>query len=303
MDAKNDLLLGVFANYSFEWLEAYMVSSVRCGFRGRKILLVWNLTTGVRQKLIEYGFELIDVPPANLSVEFCHNFFEYRDKLAYEFLRDRWQEFRYVFWMDIRDLVFQTDPSSWMEKHLSGYEIVVASECIRIKDETCNDNWVKAIFDADTYKRLREFEVLNGGTFAGTAEAMRDVFGRVYEIARGTTQIAEQAALNFVLREPEFRNITTVPRMEEGFAVVGYGFGNQLEWVWTDNQPELRDGILYPKGKSEPFAIVHQYDRHKDWKSDIAARYRVGLVPPPRLRKGSGSYGKDGLTIDWFSRH
>lgn len=301
MDATNDLILGVFANYSFEWLEAYMVSIVRCGFRGRKVLMVWNIEADVRAKLIQYGFELIDVPPANMSVEFCRNFFEYRDKLAYEFLRDRWQEFRFVFWMDIRDLIFQTDPSAWMEKHIAQYKIVVASECILIKSEPCNDNWVKSIFDTATYQRLREFEVLNAGTFAGTADAMRDVFERVYKIAKGTTQIAEQAALNFVLREPEFVGMTLIPRMDEGFAVVGYGFGNQLEWVWTDHKPDIRDGILYPTGQTTPFSIVHQYDRNRDWKWPIVERYRVGLIPPARQKKRG--YAADGLTIDWWDTH
>jgi len=301
MAATNDLLLGVFANYSFEWLEAYMVSIARCGFRGRKILMVWNVASDVRAKLKDYGFELIDVPPANMSVEFCHNFFEYRDKLAYEFLRDHWQEFRFVFWMDIRDLVFQSDPSVWMEKNLGDKKLVVASECILIKSESCNDNWVKDVFDTATYLRLREHEVLNGGTFAGTAEAMRDVFEQVYKIAKGTTVIAEQAALNFVLREPAFKDITIVPRMSDGFAVVGYGFGNQLEWVWTDQQPEMRDGILYPKGKTEPFAIVHQYDRHSGWKWPIIERYKSNLIPPARQRKRG--YASDGLTLDWWDTH
>lgn len=299
MDSTNDLLLGVFANYSFEWLEAYMVSSVRCGFKGRKILLVWNVAADVRQKLKEYGFELIDVPPANMSVEFCHNFFEYRDKLAYEFLRDHWREFRFVFWMDIRDLVFQANPSVWLEKNLAGKKIVVASECILIKSEACNDNWLKNVFDSETYLRVRELEVLNGGTFAGTSEAMLKVFEEIYKIAQGTKEIAEQAALNVILRRPEFKNDVLVPRMSEGFAVVGYGFGNQLSHVWTDTQPEIRDGILYPKGKTEPFSIVHQYDRHIEWKQSISALYKVGLVPPPRPR-GRGRYAADGLTIDWW---
>jgi hypothetical protein len=301
MDASNDLLLGVFANYSFEWLEAYMTSIVRCGFRGRKIFMVWNIEQDVRAKLTEYGFELIDVPPANMSVQFCHNFFEYRDKLAYEFLRDRWQEFRFVFWMDIRDLIFQTDPSIWMEENLAPHKIVIASECIRIKDETCNDNWAKAVFDTGTYTRLREFEVLNGGTFAGTADAMRDVFERVYKIAGGTSEIAEQAAINFVLRGPEFADITHIPRMSEGFAVVGYGFGNQLQHVWTDECPEMRHGILYPKGKTEPFSIVHQYDRHREWKWPIIEKYKSNLIPPARQRKRG--YAVDGLTLDWWDTH
>jgi hypothetical protein len=284
MDAKDDLILGVFANYSFSWLEAYMVSITRSKFRGRKVLIVWNIESEVRKKLIEYGFELVEVPPQTKNeVVFAADFFRVRDRLAYEFLKEHYQEFRFVFWMDIRDLVFQSDPSVWMEKNLGSSRIVVASECIRIKDEQCNDGWVKAIFDPATYLRIREHEVLNAGTFAGYAENMRDVFFRLCEIADHTTEVAEQAALNFVLREPEFESVTKIPRLSEGFAAVGYGFGNELEHVWTDQVPVLNKetGMLYPQGKVEPFAIVHQYDRNKAWAETIASHYTVGLVPPP----------------------
>ena len=286
MDAKKDLILGVFANYGFSWIEAYMISISRCKFAGRKVLIVWNISDEVRQKLTQYGFELIEIPPrTNCEVKFAADFFRIRDYLAYEYLREHHQEFRYVFWLDIRDLVLQTDPSVWMENNLHPYKLVVASECIRIKAESCNDGWVKDIYDKDTYERLREHEVLNGGTFAGEAQSMRDVFAYLSAMADKFPQnITEQAAINFILREPHFEAITKVPRMEEGFAAVGYGFGNELEHVWTDQCPVLNKvtGMLYPQGKPEPFSIIHQYDRNKNWAATISAQYTVGVVPPPR---------------------
>lgn len=300
MDATNDLLLGVFANVDFSWIEAYMVSSKRCGFRGRKILLVWNLAQEVRDKLIEFGFELVDVPQGTQGGDWhtSHkNFYEYRDRLAYEFLRDRGHEFRYVLWMDIRDLIFQTDPSVWFEKHLGDKKLVIATESYFIKNESCNDNWVRNIFDAETYTRLREEEALNGGTFAGTPEVLAEVFKRTCSIAAGTTQIAEQAALNHIAREPDFAPVTIVPRLSEGFAVVGYCFGNLPTHFWLDPKPDLREGILYPQGSTEPFCIVHQYDRNREWKRPVGDVYRIGLVP-----KRTSRYAKDGLTIDWWDQ-
>jgi hypothetical protein len=296
VDATNDLLLGVFANVDMSWIEAYMVSSQRCGFRGRKILLVWNLHPTVRAKLTEYGFELVDVPQGIPGGDWhvSHkNFYEYRDVLAYEFLRDRGHEFRYVFWMDIRDLIFQSDPSVWMEKNLDDKKLVIATESYYIKNEACNDNWIKNIFPAD-YTRLREHEALNGGTFAGTPEVLAEVFKRTVAIAKATHEIAEQAALNYIAREKDFESITLVPRVSEGFAIVGYAFGNLPNHFWLDPGPELRKGILYPKGSNEPSCIVHQYDRNRDWKYPVGDCYRIGPIPK-RSR-----YAADGLTIDWW---
>src|SRR5260370_1441494 len=179
MDATNDLLLGVFANVDLNWIDAYMVSINRCGFRGKKILLVWNLAVIVREKLIEYGFELVDMPqglPGGDWHVFHKNFYEYRDVLAHKFLAERGHEFRYVLWMDIRDLIFQTDPSIWLENNLGDKKIVIATESYKIKNEQCNDNWVKNIFTPETYLRIREEEALNGGTFAGTPVEMAEIF-------------------------------------------------------------------------------------------------------------------------------
>ena len=285
MDAHNDLLLGVFANYSFSWLECYLTSLSRCGFKGRKVFIVWNLSDEVRTRLIQYGFELVEIPPrTNCTVTFAADFFRIRDYLAHEYLKAHYKEFRYVLWLDIRDLVFQINPIPWLEQYLYPHKLVVASECILIKDETCNDGWVKAIYPKETYEALREHEVLNAGTFAGTSEAMLDVFAYLTDTAnRFPGDITEQAALNFILREPEFKDITKVPRMSEGFAAVGYGFGDKLQHVWTDQCPILNhtDGMLYPVGKSEPFTIVHQYDRHPEWKTVIPSHYTVGMIPPP----------------------
>ena len=299
MDATNDLLLGVFANQGFEWIEAYMVSSKRCGFRGRKILLVWNLAKEVREKLIEYGFELVEAPEISSPGDWhtMHkNFYEYRDRITYQFIKDRGHEFRYIFWMDIRDLIFQSDPSIWLDQNMGDKKVVVATESYLIKNESCNDNWCKAIFSPSDYSRIRECEALNGGTFAGTPEAMMEIFKRTCEIAAKTTQIAEQAALNLILREPDFEGITLVPRMESGFGLIGYCFGSLDQKFWLDPKPDLRKGILYPKGSDTPFCIIHQYDRNREWKHTVGDLYRTGLRAPRRKSR----YAADGLTIDWW---
>lgn len=298
LDETNDLLLGVFANQGFDWIEAYMASSKTCGFKGHKILLVWNLKPDVRQKLIEYGFELVDVSGSGNSNDWhtMHkNFYEHRDVLAYNFIKERGHEFRYILWMDIRDLLFQSNPSTWLEHNLGDKKLVIATESYLIKNEQCNDDWCRKIFDAETYSSVREEEALNGGTFAGTPDVMLEVFRRTIEIASKTNEIAEQAALNLIAREPEFKDITLIPRLEKGFAVVGYGFGNLNKSLLLDPYPELREGVLYPQGKLEPFCIVHQYDRNREWKKPVGSKHLVGLTKPKQ-----GRYAADGLTQDWW---
>lgn len=273
MDAQDDLILGVLSNYDWRDIEAYAVSISRCGFRGRKILLVWNLTQYTRDQLAACGFELQDVSPANMTVDFASEFFRHRDHLTQEFLHAH-DEFRYIFWLDIRDLVVQTDPSLWMEQHAA--RLVIPSEHVLIKDESCNDTWLKNVTDYETYRRVREFPLLNAGTIAGTTAVMSKFFTTLAQISDWTREvIVEQAAVNVLAHEPEFAGDLFVPEMRDGFAVTGYPCNpGYSERYWGAEIPTLRDGVLYVAGTDTPYCVVHQYDRNPDWNA-VRGRYAL----------------------------
>ena len=148
---RDDLIIGVFANYGMEYpgIEQYMVSIERSGFRGRKVLLVWNLRPEVHNMLIRFGWELIATPPPPRETKTLPvNFFIHRIKVVAEYLQVNAWKYRDVFRLDIKDLVLQTNPSDWMEKNRQGAAIIASTECVTLEQEETNDRWIKDCADS-----------------------------------------------------------------------------------------------------------------------------------------------------------
>jgi hypothetical protein len=277
---KRDLVIGVVTKLSWTELRPYAVSLARCGFEGAKVLLVNGLDTEARNKLAELGFWLVDfeLPEcfvghscnAQTDVPAWTGFGQFRYKPAIDFLAERVDDFRYVIWTDVRDLVFQTDPSSWLEDNLKPpYKLVVARECWLIKDQPHNNQWLK--FTApDEYDELKHHEVLCAGSVAGTSDIMLTLFERIWKAVQVLDPRAnDQGVFNWILRKSPFQEVCAVPSMAAGFIATGWSNKRYIpEAYQTDASPvfNAQDYVVYtPDGKT-PFSIVHQYDRDQNWK-------------------------------------
>ena len=165
MDKTSDLILGVMGGTwvgpgSYPGVEAYLESIQRSGFTGRKVMLVWGIRTETRQKLVEYGFEIVDLPQP------LDPFFHARMRVCWEYLKEHHQEFRYIFWLDIKDLILQNDPSVWMEQNIGTNSLVVATEPVPIIREETNWLWANTILGESKAKELEDCLVLNGGVLS-----------------------------------------------------------------------------------------------------------------------------------------
>ena len=259
MNSTQDVILGVlggpWCGFEYPGVEAYLVSIQRSGFTGRKVMLVWQIRLEVKKKLIEYGFEVIDIKPRPPEP-----FFHARMRLAWEYLKAHHQEFRFVFWLDIKDLVLQSDPSVWMEEHIGDAKIVGSTECVTIEQENTNQLWARTILGDAKYQAIKNAEVINCGTWAGEAEVMSEVFHQVHlgcTTYRGPYPPC-QIWLNYVLRQKPFVNMLRIPRWSEGFAACLH----PVWWVDVREHcyPYLRDeyptidpntAVLYP-GVNDP---------------------------------------------------
>jgi hypothetical protein len=219
MDRTQDVILGVLTGqqYLFKYpgIEAYVESIRRSGFTGRKVMLSWNLNPTTRETLVKYGFEVIDLLPWPPE-----RFFHARMRVAWEYLRDHHKEFRYVLWLDIKDLVLQTDPSIWLENHIKNYKLIGSTECVTIEQEETNQLWAKSILGEDKYQEIKNEEVINGGTWAGDSEAMTEVFHQVHlgcQTYSGGFPPC-QIWINYVMRQSPFKQVLHIPRWAEGFA-------------------------------------------------------------------------------------
>lgn len=316
---KPDVLL--VAAKSFDWpaIREYATSLERTGFKGKKVIFVDHVTDYARRKLECYGFELIDFaakePEGVVGNDGVVTVGKVKRLPGWLFSIARWtpvvnylqehkDEFRYVIWTDIGDVVFQTDPSKWLEEHIGTFEIVGATESTLTKESPANAQWVKDTVP-ESYSNLADKETCCAGTLAGTAER----FLYVAQIVEKTLAMAgdkgvDQAALNYALSlQPP--DVVYVPTLDKGWTctcswVIG------LEKLYGQPGLPVVEGTVFPivdrrngkvyTGSVSPrlFSIVHQYNRDHVLTSAINKRYQE--VPPKVLIaiKSCARYQTDG---------
>lgn len=283
MDATNDIIVGTAISQDWADVELFANSVARCGFRGKKILFIEGMTAEATIKLQELGFELLDLNASSFPRYDAERKWATvgtaRFRPVYEYLEEH-TDVRYVFWTDVRDVVYQSDPSMWMENNYS--PLIIGSECIAIKDEPGNAQWVRNAFDDETYEKVKDFDVLNSGTFAGLAYAVKEFCKAIYEISSKATVLpVDQGVVCVLPHQLTYGGLTWVPKMKDGFAAVVSSFlwlgptPQQRKYAGklTDTCPECRDGIAYPAGQQTPFVILHQYNRDPRWYAEVNNRY------------------------------
>lgn len=275
MDAKDDVIVGTAKGYGWAGFKNYAVSLSESGFRGRKILFVCDITSVARAALTRLGFELIEyqsVSPQTNTERF---------KILADWLAHEKDKTRYILHCDVRDLVFQSDPSVWMESHPA--KLWGTTESILYRDDESNKHWVRQVYGQEILDEMMDSEVICAGTIAGEAETVFRVAQRIYESSFENIGSSDQAAYNRLLRT-EFADDVTYPAISDGFVLtsgwwlIGRVKGHPERAIGQcsllcHHPPVLRDGIAYPEGSDEPFAIVHQYERGDEWKPEVNSRW------------------------------
>jgi|SRR5208282_1964399 len=278
-----DLVTSVVTNYDWSAFRAYANSLSRCGFQGEKLLFVRNITQEARDNLIKLGFRLIDhYATRDELVRELNDYYELgrsRFRILATYLADHVDEYRYIVATDMRDVIFQSDPSVWLANH--EHDLVCAHESWLIRNEPWNSKWMRD----GGYAGFDNCEALCSGTFAGTSRAMLEVF--TYMALKTRDGLADQGTFNYLIRT-RFKDIAYIPRYREGFTATcaafrtndfASGVVKSLEDQGYPSRPTDEIPLFNKKtgtvmtSSSMPFCIVHQYDRDVNWKEIIERKY------------------------------
>ena len=152
------LIIGAFRGYTFNQVKPWIESINQCGFTGDKVLIGLSTTKETIQKIADAGFTAINggnEPPKMMfhMERFLH---------INNYLSQHWQDYRYVVTTDVRDVIFQTNPSVFMSNIMKpGLDIsmIASSEAIQIKNESWNrDNIIKC-FGHYFYNQIQDCDV------------------------------------------------------------------------------------------------------------------------------------------------
>tara|TARA_B100000029_G_scaffold516360_1_gene629089 strand:+ start:246 stop:1043 length:798 start_codon:yes stop_codon:yes gene_type:complete len=262
-------ILGCITKYRPEDIRPYVESIHQSGFKGRKVMMVYDIPQETIDYLKSKGWELYQ---NELQQHIILQRFRDIYKLLEQFPKDET-----IIWTDVKDVIFQKDPTEWIDYNMDD-EIMAFSESITMKD----DPW--ACVNSGTSFPM-EWEWLQNkvsycaGTIVGEAEYLRDLFINIYRWSMTTSnpdQLSDQAAYNVLINlNGIVQNVQKV-NQEEGFVTqLGTVLVKKDEFkdVLLEPTPIVDENYIVKNQKGEPFCLVHQYDRIPEFKDFIYQKY------------------------------
>jgi len=282
-----DAVVGCIAGLSFDQIAPFLYSLDACGFTGRRIIIHVAADPETLERLAARGCELYDASvlhtpgsrmfrengaPDEISVNRFYYIWHFLSRAAA-------QPIRYLLAVDARDVVFQRNPSTWLEQNMGGKRLVVGCESLRFEDEPWNAETMRDAFGPEVWEAYRHNLIYNAGTFAGEFQTMVDLALQIYLVAPGDrVHYSDQAALNLLLGSAVYRDITKFVPSEGGWACQA---GTTAEPnLLAEVRPHLNsplpvfDGEYVRTAAGEIFVMVHQYDRVPEWDQPLTAKYR-----------------------------
>lgn len=267
-----DLVVGAAAHLSWNDLEPWVVSLERSGYTGQKAIIAYDLASDVMQRLTGRGFYIKHVVRQDRAIHVDRFFYLW--ELLYEL------DARYVIATDTRDLIFQTNPSAWLEEHLPPFRLIVGSECLAYKDEEWGSKTMLATFGPDVHRWIKNETIHNAGCFAGEARLVRDFCLNIYLMScQNRVNLPDQQALNVLVNLSPWKGITRYSQMADGWAcqagtVADPAKMNRLRPFLKEAEPVLNaQGLVCPAVSAQPFCLVHQYDRNPEWNLTMKSKY------------------------------
>jgi hypothetical protein len=295
-----DLIIGGASGYNWDQLKYWVNSIKQTGFKGDIVIVATNMSGDTVKKLVEqdvkvyaYGKRSEDggvaksennIPP---HVE--------RFLFIWDFLRKNKGEYRFVTVTDTRDVIFQKDPTAYLEKNLlvGSASMVCSSEGLEYKDEPWGSKNLLDTFGPILYDELKDNMIYNVGTIAGLSEEVGDLLVQIFfQSVNRPIPIVDQAVFNFIisLSAYDFEIIktanssgwaiqlgTTLEAIKAGAGDIGQivrqdpsKLDDYIK-VYKDIQPVV-DNDLVTTGHV-PFTIVHQWDRVPAIRELIERKY------------------------------
>ena len=275
-----DLIVGCATNYDWSKLKYWVNSINQSGFEGDKVLILMNCDKDTVQKVTDAGFSIIAFNKdgqGNLTYQSQLMVHVERFIHIYKLLKDNL--YRYVITTDVRDVIFQKNPSVWLENNLTANEYYVfSSESMKYKDEPWGRENLTQCYGQGIYEDFKNNTIFNVGVLAGRGYAMRDLVLQLFlNCINRPISIVDQAVFNVMVSRHPYLDSSMYTVSEDGWACQ---LGTTADPSKIDSfrpfllepSPKMEgDKVLTSTGKE--YIIVHQYDRVPEWKKVIEAKY------------------------------
>ena len=251
MANKKDLIISACANYTHDKIEQYVNSIDQSGFVGDKIMICYNLPEVTHLYLKRMGWACVT------SVLQGHPHMKRLIDTWYVLEQNPFNEdYRYVITTDVRDVIFQTNPTDWLNEFF--YIGMEWNNGIEVMHEGYGETYLEWI---------KPKEIGNVGIILGKTEGVKNLLQLNYLVSQaGNTQhYTDQSSLNLIIHNELVKDKIRISK-------------NVCLQVGTrgDNF-EIEDNKVM--NGDEAFPIVHQYDR-SDKLNSLFQHYKSTLPVP-----------------------
>lgn len=249
-----DLIISSTTSYTKKELHNYVESINKCGFMGDKIMVVFDVTSETIEYLKTNGWEVY-------QSQLHGHIHMYRLITMYLTLSQLNRNYRYIITTDVRDVVFQKNPSEYLEKNLKN-KILVSSENVKYKDEAWGTKNILEGYNDILLQRYSDELSCNVGVLAGEYKAMMDLLLLNYLVSQAgnTEHYTDQSSFNFIIHNKLVTDSVQIEGLESPWALQ----------LGTINNPNL---IGTHSIDIDEYTIVHQYDRNSEINESITNRY------------------------------
>jgi len=282
-------ILAAASGYTSEQVKPWVETLKQTGFDGKVFIVMYNEN---EIELINYfkenGFFVFMSTPTGETHIATQRFLDYTKIIESELC----SEVDLVIHTDIRDVIFQENPDTWLRLIMKkNHHILATSEGITYNHEDWNGDGLQTQFGTNVFERLKHEETLCSGIIAGRKHIVANLFKTMYEMAFFSVQpdgFVDQHFYNLAIREvySEYTHISTPeepwninfgtmvaipltnPDWSTGEKTAYTGYDRKRSGTYLENMlhevPQFIDGKVCNE-LGVPYAIVHQYDRYPLW--------------------------------------
>jgi hypothetical protein len=285
-----DIVIGAITNYNFEHVRPWVNSLDRSGFDGLKVLLCYNIDFETAEELAKRDYTIFAFEKDEENRKLVYN------KENFNICLERFahipyflgklsnpSQYRYIIATDVKDVIFQSNPSKYLEENLIDQDILLSCESLRYKDEPWGKQNMYLSFGPFISESMLEKPIYNAGVIAGKFKPTLDLFTNIFLSCGGAPANVpggggpDQAALNILSHLHAYKNITQYSMSESGWAAqlgttVDPNKIDSFKEFLLEESPILVDDLVCTSD-GRPHVIVHQYNRVPEWKDIIEKKY------------------------------
>jgi len=279
-----DLLFGASDLYTWDKIKPWAQSIRDSGFDGDVVLLVYRADMDTfSREATKLDVTLLHTNSDNHGRPIDHNAGG-RDTQCHQMrFFHLWQflagnpliPYDRVITTDVRDVIFQRNPSEWLNDHVSTIrQIVAPSEGILYKDEHWNKDNMLQGFGPYVLEYAKNHTVYNVGTIAGGADAMRDLALLIFSMGEGRYIPNDQSSFGLLMNGNLF-DAVRVDFASAWSCQCASTLEPSRSHVWPhllEPKPIIKDGLAYTN-EEVLFYLVHQWDRVPGLKEAVEERY------------------------------